>query len=35
VTTNGGLPASQLGNLPSSNGSKNSSPNNSTGNAAR
>lgn len=34
VTTNGGLPASQLGNATTS-GSKNSSPNNSTGNASR
>jgi hypothetical protein len=35
TTTNGGLPASQLGSMPSSDGSKNSSPNNSTGNASR
>jgi hypothetical protein len=35
TTTNGGLPASQLGSMPTSSGSKNSSPNNSTGNASR
>jgi hypothetical protein len=35
VTTDGGLPASQLGSMPTSSGSKNSSPNNSTGNAVR
>ena len=35
VTNNGGLPASQLGSMPRSEGSKNSSPNNSTGNAVR
>jgi hypothetical protein len=35
VTTNGGLPASQLGSIATPGGSKNSSPNNSTGNAAR
>lgn len=35
VTNNGGLPASQLGSMPTSSGSKNSSPNNSTGNATR
>jgi hypothetical protein len=35
TTTNGGLPASQLGSIATPGGSKNSSPNNSTGNAAR
>jgi hypothetical protein len=35
VTNNGGLPASQLGSMPRSEGSKNSSPDNSTGNAVR
>jgi hypothetical protein len=35
VTTNGGLPASELGSIATPGGSKNSSPNNSTGNAAR
>jgi hypothetical protein len=35
TTTNGGLPASQLGSMPTSSGSKNSTPSNSTGNATR